>query len=108
MIKFKEEVRKFEVAKWEFYRKIQLFLLMYATLTPIPCVGAAEAKWNAVIDFLVPWVQRLGGAVIFIGAIEFGIAFKTDDAEAKTRGMRTVVAGCIVIAVGLSSNIFLS
>lgn len=70
--------------------------------------GAAESKWDAVIGFILPWITRLGGVVILIGAIEFGLAFKSDDAEGKTKGMRTIIAGCIVTAVGASSNIFLA
>lgn len=70
--------------------------------------GNAEAKWDAVIGFILPWITRLGGVVILIGAIEFGLAFKSDDAEGKTKGMRTIIAGCIVTAVGASSNIFLA
>ncbi|MBQ2886812.1 MAG: hypothetical protein IJE43_24110 [Alphaproteobacteria bacterium] len=67
----------------------------------------AEDKWDAVIGFITPWITRLGGVVILIGAIEFGLAFKSDDAEGKTKGMRTVIAGCIVFAIGMSSDIFL-
>lgn len=88
-------------------RKLQAVLLAYALLAPVSVVGAADAKWNAVIDFILPWITRLGGVVILIGAVEFGLAFKNDDAEGKTKGMRTVIAGCIVVAVGLSSSTFL-
>ncbi len=70
--------------------------------------GSAEAKWDSVIGFILPWITRLGGVVILIGAIEFGLAFKSDDAEGKTKGMRTIIAGCIVTAVGASSDIFLT
>lgn len=79
-------------------------------LTPASeCFAAATAedKWNSVISFILPWISRLGGVVILIGAVEFGLAFKNDDAEGKTKGMRTVIAGCIVVAVGLSSSTFL-
>lgn len=68
----------------------------------------AEAKWDTIIGFIVPWITRLGGVVILIGAVEWGLAFKSDDAEGKTKGMRTIIAGCIVTAVGLSSDIFLA
>lgn len=70
--------------------------------------SGADAKWDAVINFILPWITRLGGVVILIGAVEFGLAFKSDDAEGKTRGMRTIIAGCIVTAVGLSSSTFLA
>lgn len=68
----------------------------------------AEKKWDTVIDFIVPWITRLGGVVILIGAVEFGLAFKNDDAEGKTKGMRTIIAGCIVTAVGASADVFLA
>lgn len=77
-----------------------------ATPTPAPA-NTAEAKWDTIIGFIVPWVERLGGVVIFIGAVEFGLAFKDNDAEGKTKGMRTIIAGAIVFAVALSSDIFL-
>ena len=91
-------------------KKIQAAMLLYAVFAPIGkayATNAADAKWTAVIGFLLPWIQRLGGVVILLGAIEFGLAFKNDDAEAKTKGLRTVIAGCIVLAVGVSSSIFL-
>lgn len=69
--------------------------------------GDAESKWNEVINFILPWIDRLGGVVILIGAVEFGLAFKNDDAEGKTKGLRTVIAGCIVLGVGVSSSVFL-
>lgn len=78
------------------------------TPTPSPAGTSAEAKWDTVIGFIVPWITRLGGVVILIGAVEFGLAFKNDDAEGKTKGMRTIIAGCIVTAVGLSADIFLA
>lgn len=90
---------------------IQIGLLATALASPLSVSassGAADAKWNAVIGFILPWIGRIGGVVILIGAIQFGLAWKSDDAEKKTAGMHTVVAGCIVTAVGLSANIFLN
>lgn len=90
-------------------KKAQFAMLLYALLAPISVANAttADAKWNAVIDFMLPWIQRLGGVVILIGAVEFGLAFKSDDAEGKTKGLRTIIAGAIVLAVGVSSSVFL-
>lgn len=98
-------------------KKWQIAMMLYAILAPIniaygaanpnPTPSAADSKWTAMINFILPWIQRLGGVVLLIGAVEFGLAFKNDDAEGKTKGMRTAIAGCIVIAVGLSSSTFL-
>lgn len=87
--------------------KIAAILLAYGMLAPMNLTYGADAKWNAMINFILPWISRLGGVVILIGAVEFGLAFKSDDAEGKTKGMRTAIAGCIVLAVGLSSSTFL-
>ena len=86
-----------------------LSMLMYAFLAPSNMVyaTAAQDKWNTLIGFVLPWISRLGGVILLIGAVEFGIAFKGDDAEGKTKGMRTAIAGCIVIAIGLSAGTFL-
>ena len=101
-----------EFVKREFFA---ISLLTYGVIAPINIASAsgtstatAESQWDNVIGFITPWIQRLGGVVILIGAVEFGLAWKNDDAEGKTKGMRTVIAGCIVWAVGMSSDIFLA
>jgi fumarate reductase subunit D len=67
----------------------------------------ANAAFDAVMEFLVPWIQRLGAVVMLIGGIMFGLGFKNDDADSKTRGVQTLVAGAIVIAVGAGYKTFL-
>ncbi|MDE6017057.1 MAG: hypothetical protein K2H41_15435 [Acetatifactor sp.] len=104
---------------WLKYNYYKVVMMMYALLCPVavaaaddppaaPSSTSAEDKWDTIIGFITPWIQRLGGVVILIGAIEFGLAWKNDDAEQKTKGMRTIIAGCIVWAVGLSANTFLN
>jgi len=100
-------------------RVAQLYVLLFIIFCDVMTVYAAApaaggtgdtalAKWNAVIGFLVPWIQRLGGVVMLIGGIMFGLAFKNDDADGKTRALQTLVAGAIVIAVGAGSDVFLT
>ena len=45
------------------------------------------------------WVTRLGGVVMFVGGIMFGLGWKSDDAEQKSRGVSTIIGGAIVIAI---------
>lgn len=107
-----------DMGKWLYVKKFKaLAAINTFIMASMPCMvfaddkpaaGSPEAKWDAVINFMVPWISRLGGVVILIGAVEFGLGFKNDDAEAKTKGMRTVIAGCIVFAVGKSSSTFLT
>lgn len=55
-----------------------------------------KTAWNSVMDLIMDWVPRIGVVVIVIGAIEFGFAFKSEDAEGKTKALRTIAAGAIV------------
>lgn len=58
-----------------------------------------DAAWNSVMDFLLKWIPRLGGVLMFIGAIEFAIAYKNEDANSKTNATRLLAAGAMVIAI---------
>ena len=70
-------------------------------------VFAADTLWNTLATTIKTWVTRLGGVVMFVGGIMFGLGWKNDDADGKTRGVNTMVAGGIVIAVaGLTSTFF--
>jgi hypothetical protein len=102
---------KFRISQATMRRFINFFVISILLVLPalaVPAFASAEAKWDNVISFLLPWITRLGGVVMLLGGIEFGLGFKSDDVESKTKGLRTLIAGAIVIAVGLSSNIFLS
>ncbi|MEG0614134.1 MAG: hypothetical protein RR540_00140 [Oscillospiraceae bacterium] len=89
---------------------IATYLSVAAIIVPTMALAASDggaAKWETIINFILPWIARLGGVVTLIGGVEFGLAWKNDDAEAKTKGMRTIIAGLIVIAVGAASDVFL-
>lgn len=58
-----------------------------------------DAAWNSVMDFLITWIPRIGGVLMFIGAIEFAIAYKNEDANSKTNAVRLLAAGAMVIAI---------
>ena len=60
---------------------------------------STKTAWNKLVELIMEWVPRIGVVVIVIGAIEFGFAFKSEDAEGKTKALRTVAAGAIVGAV---------
>lgn len=67
----------------------------------------AEDMWNKIADLIKTWVTRLGGVVMFVGGVMFGLGWKNDDADGKTRGVNTIIAGAIVVAVAaLTSDFF--
>lgn len=87
-------------------------LLTLALLLGIMTMGTAsaadaDALWTTVSGLIETWVTRLGGVVMFVGGIMFGLGWKSDDAEQKSRGISTLVAGAIVVAVaGLTTTFF--
>ncbi|MDR0930339.1 MAG: hypothetical protein LBM38_01130 [Clostridiales bacterium] len=52
------------------------------------------------ISLLSQGITYLGVATLVFGAVQAGAGFKNDDADGKVKGMRTVIAGAIVFAVG--------
>ena len=43
---------------------------------------------------------------MFVGGVMFGLGWKSDDAEQKSRGISTIVAGAIVTAVAAITGTF--
>lgn len=64
-----------------------------------PTASGADGLWNTVTNLIQTWVTRLGGVVMFVGGVMFGLGWKSDDAEQKSRGVSTLIAGAIVVAV---------
>lgn len=69
-------------------------------------VFAADTLWNTISSLIQTWVTRLGGVVMFVGGVMFGLGWKNDDADGKTRGINTIIAGAIVIAVAATTSTF--
>lgn len=69
-------------------------------------LDAGEAEFNTLIGWFALWIGRIGLVVAFVGGIMFGLAFKNEDAEAKSRGLMTLASGFIVFALSKSLNLF--
>ena len=59
----------------------------------------ANALWGELSNMITTWVSRLGAVIMFVGGVMFGLGWKSDDAEQKSRGISTMVSGGIVIAM---------
>lgn len=68
--------------------------------------NSAESLWDEVAGLLETWVTRLGGVVMFVGGVLFGLGWKNNDAEQKSQGISTLVAGAIVVAVAAMTQTF--
>ncbi len=58
-----------------------------------------STSFDTIIKFIAGWIGKLGLVVGFIGAVQLGFAFKNDDADGKTKGLRTLISGFIVFAL---------
>lgn len=84
----------------------KILILTVLTITNIAstytlCFANPDVVFNKTIDFIAGWINKFGFAIAFIGAVMFAMGFRNDDAEGKTRGLRTLVAGFIVAAVAM-------
>ena len=66
----------------------------------------SDAMFDQVIVFFASWIGRIGLVVAFVGGVMFALAIKNEDAEAKTRGLMTMVSGFVVFAVTKMLNLF--
>lgn len=82
--------------------------MMVATMMcgTVFATAGVDALWNTISGLIQTWVTRLGGVVMFVGGIMFGLGWKSDDAEQKTRGINTIIAGAIVVAVAALTTTF--
>lgn len=100
------------VGKWLSRHSNVIVVILVVTLMVSSLAFAtaanADTMWNAVMNLIKTWVIRLGLVVLLVGGIMFGLGFKNDDAEQKTRGVNTMIAGGIVTAVaGLVSYLII-
>lgn len=75
----------------------------YATT---PATSTADTLWATISSLIETWVTRLGAVIMFVGGIMFGLGWKSDDAEQKSRGISTLIAGAIVTAVAALTATF--
>ena len=70
--------------------------------------GTTEGDFKDIIKFIARWTTYLGAAIAFFGAVQLAFGFRSDDAEGKNKGMRSMIAGFIVIAIALAADAFMS
>lgn len=85
---------------------ITCMLLLGLMVTSVAYAANADGLWNTIADLCQKWVTRLGGVVMFVGGVMFGLGWKSDDAEQKSRGISTLISGAIVTAVAALTGTF--
>jgi hypothetical protein len=116
----KKVSNKFKQLKGSLLTLIATFMLnamsMTTSATTAPATSGASGSggsgtgdmWQEIVDFIGTWIPRLGGAIIVIGLIMFGLGWQRDDADGKTRGIQVCIGGAIVAAVGGLTGTFMA
>lgn len=85
---------------------ITCMLCMGIMVMSVASASSADSLWTTISELIKTWVTRLGGVIMFVGGIMFGLGWKSDDAEQKSRGISTIISGAIVIAVAALTGTF--
>lgn len=87
-------------------KKIAISVMLGVLVCSTVFGATADALWNTISGLIQTWVTRLGAVVVFVGGIMFALGWKSDDAEQKSRGISTIIAGAIVMALGAITGTF--
>lgn len=61
---------------------------------------------DAFISFACDWLTKIGGVIALIGGVMFALGWQREDAEGKSRGLMTLMAGFMLVAIAQSKNLF--
>ena len=61
---------------------------------------------DAFIDFACNWLTKIGGVVALVGGVMFALGWQREDAEGKSRGLMTLMAGFMLVAIAQSKSLF--
>lgn len=97
--------------KNRFIGKIARFCVTGLTVGTMSIIPASAAKSNTssidtFIDFACDWLVKIGGVVMLVGGVMFALGWQREDAEGKSRGLMTLLAGAMIVAIGKAPDIF--
>lgn len=61
---------------------------------------------DGFINFACDWLTKIGGVIALVGGVMFALGWQREDAEGKSRGLMTLMAGFMLVAIAQSKNIF--
>ncbi len=76
------------------------------SMNSVHAEGSNTSSIDGFITFICDWLLKIGGVVALIGAVMFALGWQRDDAEGKSRGLMTMMAGFMVIAISQSKGLF--
>lgn len=85
---------------------VAFLLILTTSNSALAQATDADTLWNNFAGLVEKWVMRLGGVMIFIGLVLFGIGWQQNDAGQKTTGIGTAIAGGIVMGAAALAGTF--
>ena len=61
---------------------------------------------DSFINFACDWLTKIGGVIALVGGVMFALGWQREDAEGKSRGLMTLMAGFMLVAIAQSKNLF--
>ena len=61
---------------------------------------------DSFINFACDWLTKIGGVIALVGGVMFALGWQREDAEGKSRGIMTLMAGFMLVAIAQSKNLF--
>lgn len=81
-------------------------LVTMSTSMTVFAAGADTSSIDKFVDFACEWLKKIGAVIMLVGGVMFALGWQREDAEGKTRGLQTLMAGAMVMALGASKDIF--
>lgn len=83
-----------------------VFCSFILSTNSVHAAGSNTSSIDGFITFICDWLLKIGGVVALIGAVMFALGWQRDDAEGKSRGLMTMMAGFMVVAISQSKGLF--
>ena len=61
---------------------------------------------DSFINFACDWLIKIGGVIALVGGVMFALGWQREDAEGKSRGLMTLMAGFMLVAIAQSKGLF--
>ena len=81
-------------------------MLLFITSTRVYAVNSNTTSIDGFIDFVCDWLAKIGGVVALVGGVLFALGWNRDDADGKSRGLMTLMAGFMLVAISQAPDIF--
>lgn len=76
------------------------------SMSSVHAEGSNTQSIDGFITFVCDWLLKIGGVIALVGAVMFALGWQREDAEGKSRGLMTMMAGFMMVAISQSPSIF--